>query len=59
MTAMTEKKRTILSVVLAATGVAVAIGENEVDHALSKHFRIPKLKLLEIIEQILIDPSRV
>lgn len=53
------KKREIISIVTAITGHKVVIGESEVEHALHKHFRIPKIKLLEIIEQILLDPSFV
>jgi hypothetical protein len=46
-------------VVTAVTGHKVVIGEKELEHSLCKHFRIPKIKLLEIIEQILMDPSFV
>lgn len=53
------KKSKILSIIVSATGDSIRIGEKEVNHALEKHFRIPKIKLLEIIEQILIDPTEV
>jgi hypothetical protein len=56
---MSSEKRKIVSIVTAVTGHQVVIGESELDHALQKHFRIPKIKLLEIIEQILKDPSFV
>jgi hypothetical protein len=52
-------KRKIISIVTAITGHKVVICESELEHALHKHFRIPKIKLLEIIEQILMDPSFV
>jgi hypothetical protein len=52
-------KRKILSVVTAITGHKVVIAESELEHSLHRHFRIPKIKLLEIIEQILMDPSFV
>lgn len=55
---MIEKQK-ILSVVTAITGHKVVIGDHELEHSLHKHFRIPKIKLLEIIEQILKDPSFV
>ena len=51
-------KRKILSVIRAATGTIVSIGELEVGHAL-KHFLIPQIKLLEVIEQVLLDPTKV
>jgi hypothetical protein len=51
------KVRKILSVVTAATGHKVVIGDDEINHSLHKHFRIPKIKLLEIVEQVLMDPS--
>jgi|GEM_PF-677367 len=54
-----SNKRKILSVVTAVTGHKVVIGESEIEHSLHKHFRIPKIKLLEIIEQVLMDPSFV
>lgn len=53
-----SNKRKILSVIRAATGTLVSIGEQEVEHAL-KHFLIPQIKLIEIIEQILLDPTEV
>lgn len=56
---MDKKTSKILSVVTAATGDAVGIGEKELEHALSKHFRIPKIKLLEVVEQVLVDPTVV
>lgn len=49
-------KRKILSVIHAITGIRVLIGEIEIQHAL-KHFLIPQIKLLEIIEQVLLDPK--
>ena len=56
---MSSEKRQVLSVVKSATGDLVIIGEAEITHALAKHFRIPKVKLLEIVEQVLIDPTTV
>ena len=53
-----SEKRKVLSVIRAATGIVVSIGELEVGHAM-KHFLIPQIKLLEIIEQILLDPTEV
>lgn len=51
--------RKILSIVTAATGSRVQIGDEELTHALEKHFPIPKIKLLEVVEQVLADPSFV
>lgn len=51
--------RKILSVITAATGNRVKIGDAEIEHALQKHFPIPKIKLLEVVEQVLTDPSFV
>lgn len=51
--------RKVLTVITAVTGMRVSIGDNELMHALEKHFHIPKIKLLEIVEQILLDPSDI
>mgnify|MGYP001605660547 CR=1 FL=1 len=56
---MELRKSRILSVIVAATGESICIGENELNHALQKHFRIPKIKLLEVVEQVLLDPTLI
>ena len=53
-----SEKRKVLSVVRAATGEFVSIGEAELDHAM-KHFSFPKVKVLETVELVLIDPTEV
>jgi hypothetical protein len=56
---MTNYKGKIASVIKTATGLHVSIGDEELQHALDRHFFIPKLKLLEIIEQVLIDSTEI
>lgn len=51
--------RKVLTIITAATGLRVSIGDEELMHALEKHFLIPKIKLLEIVEQVLSDPTEV
>jgi hypothetical protein len=52
--------RKITTVITAVTGDRVVIGEEELNHALEQHFpMLPEDILLELIERILKDPSKI
>ncbi|MBF0443721.1 MAG: hypothetical protein HQK54_17570 [Oligoflexales bacterium] len=52
--------RSIAAVITAATGERVVVGEQELRHALLKHFPwLPRSIFLELLEQVLRDPSEV
>lgn len=53
-------ERKIATIITAITGDRVIIGEEELKHALDEHFSmLPKNMLLELIERILKDPSKI
>lgn len=52
--------RRIIAVITAITGDRVVVGEAEFNHAIEGHFQmIPRDMLLELIERILKDPTKI
>lgn len=52
--------RKVTAVITAITGDRIIIGEAELNHAMEEHFSmIPKDILLELIERILKDPTKI
>jgi type II secretory pathway component PulC len=52
--------RSIAAIITAITGDRVIIGEDELKHAVEEHFpMLPKDILLELIERILKDPTKI
>jgi hypothetical protein len=52
--------RKVLAVMTAITGDRIIIGEDEINNALDEHFSmIPKDILLQLIERILKDPTKI
>lgn len=53
-------KRRIVTVITAITGDRIVIGEAELNHVVEEHFQmLPKDMLLELLERILKDPTKV
>ncbi len=52
--------RKIVTIITAITGDRIVIGEDELKHAMEEHFSmLPKDILLELIERILKDPTKI
>lgn len=52
--------RKVAAVITAITGDRIIIGEEEINHALQEHFpMLPKDILLELVERILKDPTKI
>ena len=52
--------RKIAAIITAITGDRIVIGEDELNHAIDEHFSmLPKDMLLELIERILKDPTKI
>ncbi len=51
--------RKINKIITSCLNQSVIIGEDELTHALEKHFSIPKVKLTEIIEMVLTEPDEI
>lgn len=57
---MSKSTKKIVAVITAATGDRVVITEAEMEHALQDHFSyLPRILFLELVEQVLKDPSDV
>ncbi len=52
--------RKIVTIITDALGDRVVVGEKELEHSISEHFKIiPRDIILELLERILKDPSEV
>ncbi len=52
--------RKIATIITAITGDRIVVGEEELKHAMEEHFpMLPKDILLELIERILKDPTKI
>ncbi len=52
--------RKVATIITAVTGDRIVIGEAELEHAMEEHFQmLPKDILLELIERVLKDPTKI